>query len=57
LESLVKGVETRSGMGVDAKIGDSLPAQVIHAEDEDTMLENIRGVPRVKGMTVTEHTL
>jgi hypothetical protein len=54
---LVKGIETRSGVGVDAKIGGSLPAKVIQAEDEYAMFEYIRGVPRMKGMTVTEHAL
>jgi hypothetical protein len=54
---LVKGIETRSGMGVDAKIGNSFPAKIIQAEDEYAMFEYIRRVPRVKGMTVTEHTL
>jgi hypothetical protein len=50
-----KGIEPRPGMGVDAEIGSILLSKVFQAEEEDAVLEDVRSVPRVKGMTVTEH--
>jgi hypothetical protein len=50
-----KGIESRPGVGIDAKIGRILPSKIVQAEEEDAVLEDVRGVPRMKSMTVTEH--
>jgi hypothetical protein len=53
--AFAKEIAPRSGMGVDAEIGAFLLPQIAQAMEQDAVFEDIRGVSRVKGMTVTEH--
>jgi hypothetical protein len=42
-------------VGVYAEIRGILLPKVFQTEEEDAVLEDIRSVPRVKGVAVTEH--
>jgi hypothetical protein len=50
-----KGIKPRPCMGVDAEIGGILLPKILQAEEQDAVLEDIRNIPRMKGMTVTKH--
>jgi hypothetical protein len=52
-----EGIEPRPGMGVDTQIRGIFLPEVIQTKGEDAMLEDIRGVSRMKGMTIAEHPL
>jgi hypothetical protein len=55
--AFAKGISPRSGVGVDAEVGAFLLPQVTQAMEQDAVFEDIRGVSRVKGMTVAEHSM
>jgi hypothetical protein len=50
-----KGIAARPSVGVDAEIGSILPSQIVQAEKQDAVFENVCDVPRMKGMAITEH--
>jgi hypothetical protein len=42
-------------VGINAEIGGILLPKIVQTEKQDAVLEHICGIPRMKGMTITEH--
>jgi hypothetical protein len=55
--ALTEGVGARAGVGVYAEIRGILLPQVVQAKEQNAVLEDVCGVPRMEGMAVTEHPI